>query len=56
MATVAATSLGAPMDAQDAADAVAPETATERGTAFGTLSDAAAASLARKDAGLPVEA
>jgi len=42
--------------AQQATDTVAPEVATETTTAFGALSEAAAASLAAKDAGLPVEA
>lgn len=42
--------------AQQTADAVAPEAPTESGSAFGTLSDAALASLVAKDAGSPVEA
>ena len=47
---------GTPAFAQQTADAVAPEAATETGSTFGTLSDAALAALAAKDAGTPVEA
>ncbi|SHH48075.1 gamma-glutamyltransferase [Marivita hallyeonensis] len=42
--------------AQQVTDSVAPEAATEGTTAFGALSEAAAASLSAKDAGTPVEA
>ncbi|WP_299787769.1 gamma-glutamyltransferase [uncultured Marivita sp.] len=42
--------------AQEAADAVAPEAATQTTTAFGALSEAASTALAAKEAGTPVEA
>ncbi|MEM0934721.1 MAG: gamma-glutamyltransferase [Pseudomonadota bacterium] len=45
-----------PLSAQQAADAVDPELETGATSAFGALSDAAAAALAAKEAGAPVEA
>ncbi|MCR8548995.1 gamma-glutamyltransferase [Salipiger sp. P9] len=45
-----------PVFAQEAADAVAPETRTEPAAAFAGLSDAAQAALAAKQAGMPTEA
>lgn len=47
--------LGTALLAQQSADAVAPEATTESDGVFGALSDAAAAALASKDAGTPVE-
>ena len=55
-ATLAFVLACSPAFAQQTADAVAPEAATRTGTAFGSLSDAAIAALAAKDAGNPVEA
>jgi gamma-glutamyltranspeptidase/glutathione hydrolase len=55
-ATLAFVLACSPAFAQQTADAVAPEAATRTGTAFGSLSDAAIAALAAKDAGTPVEA